>query len=61
MNTDVWHAQVKRILKAEPKGRKVGYFYLVGKLAEIGFEENEKNIAKKSRAKVLRPFFLPVP
>jgi hypothetical protein len=54
-----WQAQVKALLKAELKRRKVSYFELADKLAAIGVEDNEKNIANKiSRGTFKAIFFI---
>ena len=42
-----WQTRVKNLLKGELKRRGVSYTDLVQKLAEIGIQENEKNIANK--------------
>jgi hypothetical protein len=47
MNEVDWQARVKGILKAELKRRQLSYADLAAKLAEIGIEENERNISNK--------------
>lgn len=42
-----WQTRVKNLLKGELKRRGVSYTDLVQKLAEIGIQETEKNIANK--------------
>ena len=58
MMVDAWRARVKRLLKAELKRRKVTYFELADKLAAIGIEEDEKNIAKKISRGAFKAIFL---
>jgi hypothetical protein len=46
--TDVdWQARVKGLLKAELKRRQLSYADLAAKLADIGVEDNERNISNK--------------
>ena len=47
MKSDNWPLRVKHILKTELKRRRINYSDLADKLAAIGIEENEKNLAKK--------------
>jgi len=42
-----WQARVKALLKAELKRRQLSYADLAAKLAEIGIEDNERNISNK--------------
>lgn len=42
-----WQTKVKGLLKAELKRRSLSYADLAGKLAEIGINENERNISNK--------------
>ena len=54
-----WTAQVKGILKAELKRRNVSYADLAEKLAGIGIEDNERNIANKiARGSFTAVFFV---
>ena len=47
MKSDNWPLRAKHILKTELKRRRINYSDLADKLAAIGIEENEKNLAKK--------------
>lgn len=59
MNNEEWQRKVKGILKAELKRRDVSYKDLVEKLAAIGIEESEKNIANKlARGSFTAVFFV---
>jgi Domain of unknown function (DUF6471) len=58
MKPDSWTAQVKRTLKAELKMRKISYSDLADKLAAIGVEEHEKNIANKISRGAFKAVFL---
>jgi len=54
-----WQGQVKGLLKAELKRRNLSYADLAARLAEIGVEDNERNIANKiSRGTFTAVFFL---
>jgi Domain of unknown function (DUF6471) len=54
-----WQAQVKGILKAELKRRNVSYADLAEKLAAIGIDDNERNIANKiARGSFTAVFFV---
>lgn len=58
-NEDEWHGKVKGILKGELKRRNMGYRDLVARLAEIGVNETERNIANKiSRGGFTAVFFV---
>ncbi len=46
-NETEWQARAKNLLKAELKRRGVSYRELVDKLAPLGVEETERNIANK--------------
>ncbi|MCJ2128037.1 DUF6471 domain-containing protein [Methylobacterium sp. E-045] len=46
-NETEWQARAKNLLKAELKRRGVSYRDLVDKLATLGVEETERNIANK--------------
>lgn len=46
-NETEWQARAKNLLKAELKRKGVSYAQLVEKLAVLGVEENERNIANK--------------
>ena len=59
MDNEDWQQKVKSILKAELKRRNVSYKELVDKLAAIGIEESEKNIANKlARGSFTAVFFV---
>lgn len=58
MAPDIWRTRVKNHLKAELKRRKMTYFDLANKLATIGVEEDEKNIAKKVSRGSFKAIFL---
>ena len=58
MEPDDWTAQVKRTLKAELRMRKISYSDLADKLAAIGVEEHEKNIANKISRGAFKAVFL---
>jgi hypothetical protein len=47
MNEVDWQARVKGLLKAELKRRQLSYADLAAKLADIGVEDNERNISNK--------------
>ena len=47
MADDEWGARVKGILKAELKRRNLGYRELAEKLAALGVQESERNLANK--------------
>lgn len=54
-----WTAQVKGILKAELKRRNVSYKELADKLAALGVEDTERNIANKlARGSFTAVFFV---
>lgn len=54
-----WQQKVKGILKAELKRRGLGYKELAEKLANIGIEDDERNIANKvSRGSFTAVFFV---
>jgi hypothetical protein len=54
-----WTGHVKGILKAELKRRNVSYAELAEKLAAIGIEDNERNIANKiARGSFTAVFFV---
>jgi len=58
MKTD-WEQKAKGILKGELKRRNLGYKELTEKLAVIGIEDNERNIANKvSRGSFTAVFLL---
>jgi hypothetical protein len=42
-----WTARVKGLLKAELKRRDIGYRELAERLAKLGVQDNERNIANK--------------
>ena len=42
-----WTARVKGLLKAELKRRDIGYRELAERLAKLGIQDNERNIANK--------------
>ena len=46
-NETEWQARAKNLLKAELKRKGVSYAQLVEKLAPLGIEETERNIANK--------------
>ncbi|WP_428406008.1 DUF6471 domain-containing protein [Methylobacterium sp.] len=46
-NETEWQARAKNLLKAELKRKGVSYRELVEKLAPLGVEETERNIANK--------------
>lgn len=46
-NETEWQARAKKLLKAELKRKGVSYGQLVEKLAPLGVEETERNIANK--------------
>lgn len=46
-NETEWQARAKNLLKAELKRKGVSYRDLVEKLAPLGVEETERNIANK--------------
>ncbi|BBK40677.1 hypothetical protein STVA_06970 [Allostella vacuolata] len=59
MADDEWGARVKGILKAELKRRNMGYRELAEKLAALGVQESERNIANKiSRGGFSAVFFV---
>jgi Domain of unknown function (DUF6471) len=47
MKSDNWSLRAKHVLKMELKRRGINYSDLADKLAAIGIEEDEKNLAKK--------------
>lgn len=54
-----FQTMAKNLLKAELKRRGVGYQHLVDRLAEVGVQETERNIANKlSRGRFSAAFFL---
>jgi Domain of unknown function (DUF6471) len=54
-----WTAQAKGILKSQLKLRNVSYADLAEKLAAIGVEDNERNIANKiARGSFTAVFFI---
>ena len=54
-----WEAKVSNLLKAELKRKGVTYAQLVEKLADIGINEKEVNVANKlSRGKFSAAFLL---
>ena len=54
-----WTAYVKGLLKAELKRRNVSYRELAEKLATVGIQETERNIANKiSRGGFTAAFFV---
>jgi len=57
MKSDNWPLRVKHILKTELKRRRINYSDLADKLAAIGIEENEKNLAKKFLAAASKLYF----
>ena len=58
-NETEWQARAKNLLKAELKRKGVSYAQLVERLAPIGVEETERNIANKiSRGGFTAVFFL---
>ena len=60
-NETEWQARAKNLLKAELKRRGVSYAQLVEKLAPLGIEETERNIANKiSRGGFTAVFLLQV-
>ena len=46
-NETEWQSRVKGLLKAELKRRNLGYKELAEKLAALGVEDTERNIANK--------------
>ena len=59
MKSEDWPLLAKHILRTELKRRRMGYPDLADKLATIGVEENEKNLASKiSRGRFKAVFFL---
>lgn len=57
--TKDWTAQVKGLLKAELKRKNVSYADLAEKLAAIGIDDNERNIANKiARGSFTAVFFV---
>jgi 3-mercaptopyruvate sulfurtransferase SseA len=58
MKPDDWPVRVKHLLKTELKRRRITYSGLADKLAKIGIEENEKNIAKKISRGCFKAVFL---
>jgi Domain of unknown function (DUF6471) len=59
VKTKDWVAHVKGILKAELKRRNVSYADLAEKLAAIGVDDNERNIANKiARGSFTAVFFV---
>jgi hypothetical protein len=58
MRTD-WEEMAKGLLRAEMARKGVTYAQLVEKLAEIGIDDNERNLRNKvSRGKFTAGFFL---
>lgn len=58
-NETEWQSRVKGLLKAELKRRNLGYKELAQKLAAIGVEDTERNIANKiSRGGFTAVFFV---
>jgi hypothetical protein len=54
-----WSEKVKGMLKAELKRRNVGYRELAEKLAALGIQESERNLANKiSRGGFTAAFFV---
>lgn len=54
-----WTKQVKGILKSELKRRHIGYKELAEKLAAIGVQDSERNIANKlARGSFTAVFFV---
>lgn len=54
-----WEEKAKGLLRGEMARRGVTYAQLVGKLAEIGVEDNERNLRNKvSRGKFTAGFLL---
>ena len=54
-----WTRRVKGILKAELKRRHIGYKELAEKLAAIGIQDSERNIANKiARGSFTAVFFV---
>lgn len=54
-----WQAKVKGLLKAELARRSLSYADLAEKLAAIGIEDNERNIANKiARGSFTAVFFV---
>ncbi len=54
-----WEEMAKGLLRAEMARKAVTYAHLVEKLAEIGIEDNERNLRNKvSRGKFTAGFFL---
>jgi 3-mercaptopyruvate sulfurtransferase SseA len=47
MTDNDWQDRVKGLLKSELKRRGVSYKQLAEKLAELGIDENDRNIANK--------------
>jgi hypothetical protein len=58
MKPDDWPLLAKHILRTELKRRRIGYSGLADKLATIGVEENEKNLAKKISRGSFKAVFL---
>ena len=57
--TKDWPKEVKGLLKSELKRRHIGYKELTVKLAEIGIEDSERNIANKiARGSFTAVFFV---
>ena len=58
-NETEWQSRVKGLLKAELKRRNLGYKELAEKLAALGVEDTERNIANKiSRGGFTAVFFV---
>jgi Domain of unknown function (DUF6471) len=54
-----WTARVKGILKAELKRRSISYADLAKRLADVGIDDNERNIANKiARGSFTAVFFV---
>lgn len=57
--SDHWEKQVKGILKSELKRRHISYKELAEKLAAVGVEDSERNIANKlARGSFTAKFFV---
>lgn len=53
-----WKNKVKRMLKAELKRRGLSYADLTERLAEIGIDDNERNISNKIARGTFTAIFL---
>jgi hypothetical protein len=53
-----WKSKVKGLLKAELKRRRLSYADLAEKLAEIGVNDNERNVSNKITRGTFTAIFL---